>query len=183
MSFIEIILLSLALAADAFSVGVAVGLNHGQLSQVFRVALNFGLFQSLMSLTGITAGGLFLVYIKQWDHWVAFILLLIIGAKMILNYFRPGDAKKKASDPTKGVQLIGLSLAVSIDALAAGVGLAAVNTPIILAVATIGIVALIATLISMLLAGNIGAKLGNRMTPVAGVVLIVLGIKILFDHL
>lgn len=183
MSYFEILLVSLALAVDAFSVGSAVGLNYRKPMQISRLALGFGLFQTLMSLAGIVSGKYFLVFIKQWDHWVACVLLVLIGIKMLYDYFRNDEDDLRTSDPTVGIQLIALSLAVSIDALAAGVGLASVHVQTAITVITIGLVSFLATALSMILAGSIGAKLGKKMVPVAGLVLIGLGVKILVDHI
>lgn len=183
MSFLEIVLISVALAVDAFSVGSAIGLNYRKAAQVFRVAFHFGLFQSLMSFAGVVGGKYFLSLIKQWDHWVAFALLSAIGIKMLYDHFRKEKEDVRATDPTAGLHLIALSTAVSIDALAAGVGLASVNVSIALTVITIGVVSFIATAVSMVVSGGVGSRLGKRMMPVAGLVLIGLGIKIVFDHI
>ncbi|MDD5309026.1 MAG: manganese efflux pump MntP family protein [Deltaproteobacteria bacterium] len=182
MSFVEILLLALALSADAFTVGAAVGLGHCAARQIFRLSFHFGLFQSIMSLAGALAGTFLIVYMKDFDHWIAFGLLAFVGGKMIYESFKQ-DEDAKRSDPTCGLSLVGLSLAVSIDALAAGIGLAAAKAPLFLAVATIGAVSSAATLVAMLLAGRIPANAAKRAELVAGLILIALGTKILWDHM
>lgn len=182
MSLLEIFLLALALAADAFTVGATVGLRHRNPMQILRLSFNFGFFQSLMSLAGALAGAAIVSRIEKWDHWLAFALLAAIGARMIHNSFRESSAEKNV-DPTTGLSLLALSVAVSIDALAAGVGLGAARAPILLSVITIGVVASAATMLAMILAGSIRAWTGKRCEFAAGLVLIGLGIKILIEHL
>jgi manganese efflux pump family protein len=178
MTILEVFLLSLALAADAFSVGTAVGLKHREPRQIFRLSFHFGLFQSLMSLAGFAAGSVFIHLISAWDHWLAFFLLGFIGVRMIISALAE-DQSRSEIDLTKGFSLVGLSLAVSIDALAAGVGLAAVNVSAGMAISTIGIVSALATLTAMLIADKVGQKLGKYSELIAGIVLILLGVRIL----
>ncbi|MFH1538491.1 MAG: manganese efflux pump MntP family protein [bacterium] len=182
MSFSEILLLALALAADAFSVGAVVGLRHRGAGQIFRLSFSFGFFQSLMSFAGIAAGAALASRIGKWDHWLAFALLAAIGTRMIYNSFTERPARREV-DPTTGIVLLALSVAVSIDALAAGIGLGAARAPVAFSVATIGLVASAATIASMRLAGRIQARFGSRCEFAAGVVLIGIGVKILLGHI
>ncbi|MBN1551370.1 manganese efflux pump [bacterium] len=182
MSFWDLLLLAIALAADAFSVGAAVGLRHNAPRQVFRLSFHFGLFQALMPLFGALAGHFIFVYIERWDHWIAFGLLCIIGIKMIVTSFHSDDEYKDI-DLTRGLSLVALSVAVSIDALAAGLSLSATNTSLTAAVVTIGVVAALATLIAMLAANRIHARIGRKCEFIAGFVLIFLGFRILYSHM
>jgi putative Mn2+ efflux pump MntP len=183
MTFLEILLLSLALAADAFSVGAALGLRYRRPRQVFRVSFHFGLFQALLPLLGALLGGALLARVENVDHWVAFGLLVFLGARMMRSGLR-GDHDERADvDLTRGWSLVGLSVAVSIDALAAGITLPAAGAPIAQAVTMFGLVAGLATLLAMRLAGPIALRIGSRAEVVAGLVLIGLGVKILNDHL
>jgi manganese efflux pump family protein len=182
LSFSEILLLSLALAVDAFSIAAVVGLVHRQPRQVFRLSFHFGLFQGLLALIGILIGGLLMGIIEAWDHWIAFSLLLLIGLRMIRNA-KGGEERDTAKrDLTRGLSLVGLSLAVSIDALAAGVGLAALSVPVLSTVLLIGLVASLGTLMAFVLAGSIRHWVGRYAEYAAGVFLIGLGIKILIAH-
>ena len=184
MSYLEILLLSLALAADAFSVGAAVGLTHTAPRQVFRLSWHFGLFQSLFTGAGVLAGSLFVQMIKSWDHWLAFGLLAFIGARMIWGAFGEKEQETDAArDATRGMSLMGLSTAVSIDAMAAGLGLAAAHAPLGLSIGCIGVTSALATVAAMKLAGRIATRTGKWIEPAAGVVLILLGAKIVMDHL
>jgi putative Mn2+ efflux pump MntP len=182
MHFFEILLLALALAADAFSVGAALGLRYRRPREVFRIAFHFGLFQALLPLLGALLGGALLVYVEGIDHWIAFGLLALLGSRMIWSGLKDASRKRADVDLTKGWSLVGLSLAVSIDALAAGISLPAADAPVGPAVATIGVVAGLATLVAMRLAGPIARHIGSRVEIVAGVVLVGLGLRILHDH-
>ncbi len=182
MSFLEILLLSFALAADAFSVGAALGLRYGRPREIFRVAFHFGLFQALLPLLGALLGGALLVYVESLDHWIAFGLLTLIGGRMIWAALRGGDDQTLGVDLTRGWSLMGLSIAVSIDALAVGITLPAAGAPIGLAVTLFGLVAGLATLVAMRLAGPIARRIGHRVEILAGLVLIGLGVKIVHDH-
>ena len=181
MSLLKIMLLSLALAADAFSVGAAVGLKHTAPRQVFRLSWHFGLFQALFAGLGVVAGSVFVRYIAAWDHWVAFGLLVFIGGKMIVESVRGGGDEEDAGDATRGLSLVGLSAAVSIDAFGAGLVLAAVGAPLALSIACIGLTSLAATAAAMTLSGRIAARAGRWIEPAAGAVLIALGVKIVLD--
>ncbi len=182
MSFAELLLLAIALAIDAFSVGAGVALTHGRKRQIFRLSFHFGLFQALLAALGLL-GGLALFSIASFlDHWIAFGLLTWIGVRM----FRGGDAARERAeklDLTRGLSLITLSIAVSIDAFAAGVGLAAVNVDRWLAILLIGLVSAFATWCAFMITGPLKRWLGDRGEKIAGIVLIVLGCKILVEHL
>jgi putative Mn2+ efflux pump MntP len=182
MDFPQILLLALALAADAFSVGAALALRYDTARQVFRVAFHFGLFQAILPLLGALVGGALLVYVESFDHWVAFVLLVLVGGRMVWSGLR-GETDRRASvDLTRGWSLVGLSLAVSIDALAVGITLPAAAAPVGLAVTTFGVVAGLATLVAMRLVAPLARRLGGRVEVAAGFVLVALGLKILQDH-
>jgi len=184
MSFAEIFILSLALAADAFTVGAAVGLRHRGARQVFRLSFHFGLFQALMPLLGLLAGGVFIDFIADWDHWVVLVVLSLIGVRMIAEAFKSeSDTVDPNLDYTRRFHLVGLSLAVSIDALGAGVGLAAARAPVALSVVTIGVVATAATVVAMLLADRISRTVGRWSAAVGGLALIGVGVKMFVDHI
>lgn len=184
MRRVEILALAFALAADAFTIGAMVGLSHHAPRQVLRVSYHFGLFQSLLTLLGALAGTLLLSLIDDWDHWIVFAILAFLGVRMVTGAFA-GDRERSADvDLTQGLALVGLSLAVSVDALAAGIGLPAAGAPVIWAVVVIGIVTALATLVAMLLAARIReAVVERKVEIVAGIVLIALGTRFLIEHL
>ena len=130
MNFFLVLPIALALAMDAFAVSVGLGVSHKGLSrrQVFRLATGFGLFQFLMPLLGWLAGQTIIESIKTVDHWVAFGLLFLLGSKMIYESFRGQDKENKSrGDQTRGLVLLLLSVATSIDALAVGLSFAALG--------------------------------------------------------
>jgi len=130
MNFFLIIAVAFALAMDAFAVSVGISVNKEVTKkQTLRLALYFGLFQFMMPILGwYVAQNVLIKYVEPFDHWVAFCLLLIIGGKMIYESFKRGEKPEKSkADPTKGLSLIMLSVATSIDALAVGLSLAALQ--------------------------------------------------------
>ena len=183
MSIAELLLLALALAADAFSVGAGVGLSHNGRRQIFRLSFHFGLFQGMLALGGILAGSLLLRWIAAWDHWIAFALLAFIGLRMIREAFSGPEEDAGRPDPTRGWSLVLLSTAVSIDAFAAGVGLAALDAPRATAVLLISLVSGLATWLAFRVSGALRRIIGARAELVGGLILIALGVKILAEHL
>lgn len=188
MLFFEILLLALALSMDAFAVAVATGirLRCATPRQSFRLAFHFGLFQALMPIIGWFAGIHVREYIESFDHWLAFILLSLVGLKMIrdaLNHEEGTD--DTCLDPTRGLSLVVLSVATSLDALAVGLSLALVGDPIWMTATAIGIVCALFTLLGLHI-GRIAAKaashLGSRAALSGGVVLILIGLNILREH-
>lgn len=181
MTLPEVVLLAVVLALDAFSVGAVVGLTACAPRQVFRLSFHFGLFQALMPLLGAFLGQVLERWIGAFDHWVAFGLLTAIGLKMVFESLRPTSAECQPGDPTRGLRLIGLSLAVSIDALGAGVSLALTMaaSDLFAAVAIIGLVASLGTWLGMRLGQAIVERVGRRIETVGGLVLIGLGARML----
>ncbi len=186
VTFVEILLIAIALAMDAFTVALAVGLHlsgDGRVAprQYFRLSFHFGLFQFLMPIIGWAAGTTIRHYIESFDHWVAMGLLTYIGIKMIREarerreYDRP--------DPTRGVSLIVLSVATSIDALATGLSLAMLGVSIVYPSVTIGIVAAVFTFAGLSLGKNLGLRWRGKIAVLGGLILIGIGLKILVEHL
>ena len=186
MPILEILLIALALAMDAFTVAMAVGLhlsNNGGIGrrQYFRLGFHFGLFQFFMPILGWLAGSTVQVYIEAFDHWLAMGLLTYIGIKLIRE---GGKADKYGqSDPTRGSSLILLSVATSIDALAVGLSLAFLGAEIIYPSIISGIVAAILTLVGLTIGNRLGNRWRSRIALLGGLILIGIGIKILLEHL
>jgi len=177
--------LALALAVDALAVTVGLscscsGLKSGQ---SFRLAFAFGFFQFLMPVIGWLIGENLLKLVARYDHWVAFGLLLLIGGRMAIESFRPGDKKYNGKDLTRGWPLLTLAIATSLDALATGLSLPVLGLNIWLASLVIGLTAFIVTIIGSRLGPALGQILGRRAELAGGLVLIMIGLKILFDHL
>ena len=174
----EILILAFVLGIDAFSVALAVGTGSSTFRQTFRLSFHFGLFQFLMPIVGWLLGRNIISLIQRYDHWVAFALLSVIGAKMIYEAFRHRPEKATA-DRTRGWNLVALSTATSIDALGAGVGMGILGTSLLYPCAIIGITAAAMTLIGIKLGSVISVIIGSRMEAVGGVVLILLSLKML----
>jgi putative Mn2+ efflux pump MntP len=186
LTFIEILLVAAALAMDAFVVSMAVGLHlsgRGAITprQYFRLGFHFGFFQFLMPIFGWLAGTTVRVYIEAFDHWLAMGLLSYIGIKMIREAGRSEEYSTK--DPTRGMSLVVLSVATSIDALAMGLSLALLGIGIIYPSVIIGIVASLFTLVGLVLGRRIGLRWRGRVALVGGLILIGIGLKILLEHL
>jgi len=178
MEFWEILVLAFVLGLDAFSVALAVGTRGSTFRQTFRLSFHFGLFQFTMPIIGWLLGKNVLSFVERYDHWVAFGFLFVIGAKMIYEAFRH-IPEQTAKDRTRKWSLVALSLATSIDALGAGIGMGILNTTLLYPCAIIGITACIMTLIGMKLGAFMSANIGCRMEAVGGVVLILLSLKML----
>jgi putative Mn2+ efflux pump MntP len=187
MNFFLVLVVAFALAMDAFAVSVGISLRPDGLSntQTFRMAFHFGFFQFMMPLLGWQATrSILLDYIEPFDHWVAFGLLFIIGAKMIFEFFRTRkETQSDQPDPTKGFSLLMLSVATSIDALAVGMSLAALQVAILYPAAIIGIIAFVMTLLGTRIGPLLGRLVGRAAELLGGLILILIGVKILWEHL
>ncbi len=180
---LQILLIALSLAMDAFAVSVSTGIavpGFG-LRQAARIGLWCGAFQFLMPLAGWFLGSSVRVYIAAVDHWIAFGLLALIGGNMVREGLS-GEDETAVSDLSVR-RLFLLALATSIDALAVGVSLAFVAVDIVLAAAVIGVVAFVLALAGGLLGRRLGTLFQRRATVLGGVVLITIGLKILLEHL
>ena len=177
--------IALGLAMDAFSVAIGVSITLGGTSrrQTFRLAWHFGLFQALMPIIGWAAGISVRPWIERWDHWLAFVLLIVVGGRMIFESLRGDNGEPTRTDPTRGWSLVVLSIATSIDALAIGLSFAALGVQVWAPAAVIGATAALMTVLGTLGGRALGARFGSRMATVGGIVLIGIGVWIVFDHL
>jgi putative Mn2+ efflux pump MntP len=184
MSWISLLAIALALAMDALAVAIVIGLSLEHLTgrHVLRLSFHFGLFQALMPVTGWLAGHAVRSYIQDYDHWIAFALLAFVGGKMVLSAARGEGEKRSAADPTRGWDLVLLSVATSIDALAVGLSLAMLGIPIVYPALVIGIVAASLTALGMALGRRLGTLWGRRVEAAGGLVLIAIGLKIVIEH-
>lgn len=186
MKFINIFAIAVALAMDAFAVSIVTGVNLKNVSyrQTFRLSWHFGLFQAMMPVIGWFAGLSVRVHIERYDHWIAFGLLAFVGIHMIKEAFDPDKSEKRKKDHTKGLTLVILSIATSIDALAVGFSLSLLGVSIWTPAIIIGIVAGIFTIIGLQIGEKIGAarQLSRYAETIGGSVLIVIGLNILHEH-
>lgn len=169
---------------DAFAVAIGTSITLGRVNarQVFRLGFHFGLFQAMMPVLGYLAGLTVQDSIKAWDHWVAFALLAFIGGRAIRESLNP-DEDESPGDPTKGMSLVTLSVATSIDALAVGMSFAMLGIGIVLPSIIIGLVAGAMTVTGMAIGSRLGSLFGRRMEMAGGIVLILIGLKILASHM
>lgn len=184
LNWLLISCIAVGLAMDAFAVAIAAGLSIPDLTNrhVFRMAWHFGLFQFLMPIMGWAAGSTLLPYIKAYDHWIAFGLLVAVGGKMIHEAFS-GDRADSTYDPTRGLMLVVLSVATSIDALAVGLSLAVIQVSIWIPSLLFGLVAAILTTVGARFGGRLGARWRSRAKILGGCVLILIGLRILISHI
>lgn len=184
MNFSTIMAIAVGLAMDAFSVAVALGAAGGMngLRPLFRLSVSFGLFQFFMPVLGWVGGSAVAPLIGDYDHWVAFSLLCLVGGKMIYDSIS-GEDGQHTTDPTRGWTLMVLSVATSIDALAVGLGLAFLRVPILYPSAVIGATAFVMTAAGCFFGERMGKVFGRKMEVLGGLVLIAIGVRILVEHL
>jgi putative Mn2+ efflux pump MntP len=186
MSFIFILGIAVALAMDCFAItlGLACGARGLTMKQAVRMAAYFGGFQFLMPVAGWFAGDRLLSLIKDFDHWIAFGLLALIGGRMIYESFGMSEEEKACRpDQTQGTRLLVLALATSIDALAVGLSLGVIRTSILYPAVVIGATSFALTVAGAKLGPVLGRIVGRRAELVGGLILFGIGAKILVEHL
>lgn len=187
MSFIELFLIAVSLAMDAFAVSVSNGLILPNVKKRNAVTfgLYFGLFQFFMPIIGYFLGNKLTKYVQQFDHWIAFILLGIIGFNMIKESFSEDEEDApKEKEILKVKNMTMLAIATSIDALAVGVTFAFIgNMNIVFACSVIGIVAFILSYAGLMIGKKIGPFFKTYAERIGGLVLVGMGIKILVQHI
>lgn len=184
MGIVELFILAIGVSMDAFAVSICKGLSMKKtnVKAMATCGIWFGGFQALMPLIGFILGSLFASAIQAIDHWVAFALLAFIGISMIKDTF--GDEEEECDADFSFKTMFTMALATSIDALAIGISLAMVgNVNIILAVILIGITTGILSAIGVKIGGIFGNKFEKKAQIAGGIILIILGIKILLEHL
>jgi putative Mn2+ efflux pump MntP len=183
IAFFTLVLLGIGLSFDTFAVSVTCGLIDDRMKfrQAARISIFFALFQAIMPVLGYFLGYNVKDYIVFIDHWIAFGLLGLLGVKMIWESTK--NAEEKCFNPHRLKTILTLSLATTIDAFIVGVSLAFAQVNMFQASFIIGFVTFIAAMLGMLFGKNIGGKLGQRMEIVGGIILILIGAKILYEHL
>ena len=185
MSIVLILGMAVALAMDCFAVtlGLACGARGLTMKQAVRMAAYFGGFQFLMPVAGWFAGDRLLALIKDFDHWIAFGLLALIGGRMIYESFGMSEEEKACRpDQTQGTRLLVLALATSIDALAVGLSLGVIRTSILYPAVVIGATSFALTVAGAKLGPVLGRIVGRRAELVGGLILLAIGAKILVEH-
>lgn len=183
MGIIEIILLSIGLAMDAFAVSVCKGISMKKMDwkKACIIGLWFGVFQMLMPLLGYFLGSTFESVVTNIDHWIAFILLGVIGVNMIKESF--STETENCNDNISFKTMFVLAVATSIDALAIGITFAFFQVNLIFALTSIGIITFVMSVIGTKIGNRFGIKYENTAELIGGVILVILGIKILLEHL
>ena len=183
MGIIELILLSIGLGMDAFAVSICKGISMKKMDwkKACIIGLYFGGFQAIMPIIGYFLGSTFESFITSFDHWVAFILLAVIGGNMIKETFSKENENINADVGFR--TMIILATATSIDALAVGITFAFFNVNLLLAITLIGIITFALSVIGTKIGNRFGDKYENNAEFLGGVILILLGIKILLEHL
>lgn len=184
MSHLSLLAIALALAMDAFAVAIVTGVTLQVLTRrhLFRLAFHFGLFQAMMFATGWFCGSAVHRLLGASDRWIAFALLALVGGNIIWGAMK-GEQERRPVDPTSGWQLVMLSIATSLDALAVGLSLAIIGISVAYPAFVIGLMAAMLTLIGMAVGRRVGSLWGRRVEAFAGMVLIVIGISIIWEHL
>jgi putative Mn2+ efflux pump MntP len=185
LDFLSIVLIGIGLSFDCFAVALSGSIALGKTSAVplFRLSSAFGGFQALMCILGWLAGQTVVNFIAQYDHWVAFGLLAIVGGRMLWEAFHDDHEHEDGGDITKGLLLLTVSVATSIDSLAVGLSFAFLKVNIWLASLTIGGIAFSITAVGFVLGRKAGELLGKRAEAVGGIILILIGLRILLEHL
>lgn len=178
------LMLAIGLSFDSFAVSVSCGIMKREIrfTEAVRVAFSLGFFQALFPLIGWFIGHILQSHLQNLDHWIAFGLLFIIGIRMIIEGIRKKE-EHLFYNPTKWSVLISMSVATSIDALAVGLSFGFLETNIFIPVIIIGGVTFIAAMLGMLFGKNISGEKSHRSIIIGGVILILIGVKILAGHL
>ena len=189
MSFVELFLIGVGLSMDAFAVSICKGLSMKRLSVAHAciIGLFFGGFQALMPLIGWFAGSQFASIVQPVDHWVAFVLLAFVGGKMLFDAFRnnenEGDKNAEQGSKLNVKELLMLAIATSIDALAVGISFGFMQVAIAPAITIIGLTTFMISIIGVFIGHFFGARFEKPATIAGGVVLILIGLRILLEHL
>ena len=182
METLSLIFMAIGLAMDAFAVSVCKGMTQSRMNwgNALKAGLFFGVFQALMPLLGYWAGVRFHHLIASFDHWIAFLLLGFIGGRMVVESFK----EKEQQDCSFGLRsMFILAVATSIDALAAGITLGFLETNIVTAVVLIGAVTFVMSFLGVKLGHLFGSRLSSKAELTGGIILILIGVKILLEHL
>lgn len=183
MNFISLFLISISLSLDASAVSLVCGINekNKRYKLAFKLALIFGFFQSMMFISGYFLGKGFSIFIKDFDHWVSFVILFFIGVKMIYESFKPEI--KKCIDTNSLPVLLLFAISTSIDALAVGISISLFNIDLLIASIVIGIVTFFNSFIFTITGKVLKKIVQNKAELVGGLILILIGVKILMEHL
>ncbi len=184
MELFTILIIAISLSFDTFAVSVSSGLILRRIDFVnaSKIAVTLALFQAAMPVVGWLVGSGIKNYAESIDHWIAFGILSVLGGKMIYESFR-SDPEDRSFNPLELKVMIGMAIATSIDALIVGFSFALLDYKILISVGIIGAVTYIVAMLGMLFGKKIGSRNGRRMEVIGGIMLILIGLKILLEHL
>lgn len=179
---IQILLISVSVAMDAFAVSIGKGLtvSRVRVQDAVKSTLWFGGFQMLFPILGYFAASTFSKYVTQFDHWIIFALLVFIGGNMVHEAFEEDEENSKETAQFDWKHMLPLAVACSIDAFAVGVSLRAVSVAVAPAVSIIGVTTLLCCIVALAIGKRFGHLLGDRAQIVGGVVLVLIGVKAMF---
>lgn len=186
MAILDMLLVGVGLSMDAFAASICKGLRSPRIDWpcALIASFSFGLFQAVMPVIGWALGSSFAHLIEPVDHWIAFLLLALVGAKMLWDAFHEGDEGLKSTPERFDMrELLMLSVATSIDALVVGISFSMTDMNIVLAAVVIGLTTFTLSLAGFAIGNRFGARYERPATIVGGVALILLGVKILVEHL
>jgi len=183
MGFLDLFFTATALSMDAFAVALLKGLTLRKARHILTIALFFGGFQALMPFLGWLLGQQWEQVVVAYDHWIAFVLLSLIGGKMIVESLKEDGDSGGSTDTLRFLELLLLSVATSIDALAVGVTFAFLRVDILSAVALIGVTTFTFSASGVVLGRRVGEKMRKKAGIFGGAALILIGVKILVEHL
>jgi putative Mn2+ efflux pump MntP len=180
-----LLVLAVSLAMDCFAVSLGIGSSPLPTTarRVLRVSFYFGFFQFMMACLGWLLGSTIVNLISAFDHWIAFGLLAWVGVHMIREGIHGEEEHESDEDPTQGKILIMLSLATSVDSLGVGLSMALLKVNILTYSLWIGLVTFLFSVAGLLIGNKLSEKFGERMEIVGGVVLMIIGLRILITHL
>lgn len=183
MEILELLLIAIGLAMDAFAVSVCKGLSFKEMSwkKAIIVGVYFGIFQALMPAIGYFLGATFENLVTKIDHWIAFILLGFIGFNMLRETF--GKDEEGSNDKVDFKTMVVLAIATSIDALAIGITFAFLRVNVVVAVLLIGVITFLLSVLGVKIGNKFGDKYEKKAEIVGGMILILMGVKILLEHL
>lgn len=183
MSVLEVVVIAVGLAMDAFAVSLAAGAGRYVRSPrpALRLAFHLGLFQALMPVLGWLLGTRAAASMAAVDHWVAFGLLTVVGLRMVWAGLSPGD-ERATSDPSRGLTLVSLAVATSIDAFAVGLSLAVLRVTIWYPVVVIGLVTAALSFLGIGVGARVGDRFGRPTEVLGGILLIAIGVRIVVAH-
>ncbi len=183
MEFIIVFLIAVSLSFDTFAISISSGLAYQQIKffEACKIAITLSFFQTMMPLAGWSFGEHIYTYIEPIDHWIAFSLLIFLGLKMFREAIKAKEYKN--FNPLRPLTLLTMAIATSIDALAVGFTFSIINVPILYSALIIGFVTYLASMLGILIGKKVTFKNSSWIDAIGGFILILIGVKILIEHL